>query len=309
MLRYHTLKERKAIFRSFTSLSVEEFEQLADILRNDWKTAQRLRHKQADRKRKEGGGRDLSLNTVEDQLLLTLVWLKLYSVYLILEHLFGVDESTVSRTIVSMLPLLHARFTLPEHQGRRKIKTIEELKKFLPKDIDLDDILADATEQSILRPKHKGTRKRFHSGKQHDFTMKTQIATTRKGYVVHVSDSVGGRKHDYRLFKESALPHIVPDDSDLYVDGGYQGIQKDYPELSTKVPFKRKQGSGVISHAQKIFNKKQRRVRIRVENTLAQLKKFKVLNHTYRHDRERYGDVFNAVVNVFNFRMIARGLA
>ena len=34
MLRYHTLKERKAIFRSFTSLSVEEFQYLADHLRS-----------------------------------------------------------------------------------------------------------------------------------------------------------------------------------------------------------------------------------------------------------------------------------
>jgi hypothetical protein len=309
MMRFHTLKGRRAIFRSFTSLSVEEFERLADDLRDDWETAQQLRHKQANRRRKEGGGRNLALNTVEDQLLLTLVWLKLYSVYLILEHLFGVDESTVSRTIVNVLPLLRARFTLPEHRGRKKIKTLEELKELLPKDIDLDDILADATEQSILRPKHKRTRKSFHSGKQHDFTMKTQIATTRKGYVVHISHSVGGRKHDYRLFKESMLPHIVPDDCSLYLDGGYQGVQKDYPALSTKVPFKRKQGSGVISRSQKIFNKKQRRVRIRVENTLAQLKKFQALNQTYRHSRGYYGDVFNAVVNVFNFRMIARGLA
>jgi hypothetical protein len=309
MIRYDTLRERPAIFRSFTSLSVCEFATLADDLRGDWEVVQQSRHKQANRKRREGGGRDLALNTIEDQLLLTLVWLKLYSVYLILEHLFGIDESTVSRTIVSVLPLLRERFTLPEHQGRKKIKTLEELKKFLPNDIDLDDILADATEQSILRPKHKGTRKRFHSGKQHDFTMKTQIATTRKGYVVHVSDSVGGRRHDYRLFKESGLADIIPTASDLYVDGGYQGIQKDYPELASRIPFKKKQGSGMITHSQKILNKKQRRVRIRVENTLAQLKKFHVLSHTYRHARGRYNDAFRAVVNVFNFRMHARGFA
>lgn len=307
MLRYHALKERKAIFRSFTSLSVEEFQALADALRSDWVKAQCQRHKQRRRRRAEGAGRKLALDTVEDALLLTLVWLKLYSVYLILEHLFSIDESTVSRTITGMLPLLRERFTLPEHRGRKKIKTLDELKQLLP-DVNIDDILADATEQPILRPKHKGTRKRFHSGKAHDFTMKTQIATTRKGYILHVSDSIGGRRHDYRLFKQSGLRAVIPRESRFYGDLGYEGVRRDYPEIASRIPARRPHG-GDLSHAQKMANRELRRVRIRVENTFAQLKKYGVLKDTYRHARSRYNNVFVAVANIFNFRMLQRGFA
>ncbi len=307
MLRYRALKERQAIFRSFTSLSVAEFEALADELRGDWKKAQRQRHKRRNRERAQGGGRKLALNTIEDALLLTLVWLKLYSVYLVLEHLFNIDESTVSRTITGMLPLLHARFTLPEHRGRKKIKTLEELKQLLP-DVDIDAILADATEQPILRPKHKGTRKRYHSGKAHDFTIKTQIATTRKGYILHVSDSIGGRRHDYRLFKRSGLRSVIPRSTPFYGDLGYEGVRRDYSDITTRIPARRPH-RGDLSRAQKLANRQLRKVRIRVENTFAQLKKYGVLRDTYRHARSRYNDVFVAVANIFNFRMLQRGFA
>jgi len=127
-------------------------------------------------------------------------------------------------------------FQDPRKSGRKKITTVEELKKLFP---DLDDILADATEQVIPRPEKKRKQRPYHSGKKRKFTVKTQIATARNGYILHVSPTVGGRTHDYTLFKKSGLPaqqqaglpQLVPKDASLYVDGGYQGVQKDYPNL------------------------------------------------------------------------------
>jgi hypothetical protein len=309
MLRYHSLRQRPRCFQSFTSLTVEEFDRLVDDIRDDWIRQRQERLKPfTERKRKEGGGRKQALQTLEDQLLLTLSWVRIYPVYLILEYLFNVDESTVSRTIVSITVLLKDRYTLPARLPRKKIRTLDELKELLP-DVDLDAVLADATEQVILRPKDKRKRKPYHSGKQQDFTEKTQIATTQKGYVLHVSDSMGGRRHDYTLFKRSRLPQVIPKDVPLYVDTGFQGVKTDYPDLRVEIPFKRKKGQGDLSRPQKIYNKKQRRVRIRVENTIAQLKKYQILNQTYRHARERYNAVFRFVANILDFRMLSRGLA
>jgi hypothetical protein len=309
MLRYHSLRQRPRCFLSFTSLTVEEFNRLVDTIRDDWMRQRQERLKPfEERKRKEGGGRKHALQTLEDQLLLTLSWARIYPVYLILEYLFGIDESTVSRTIVSITVLLKDRYTLPARLPRKKIRTLDELKELLP-DVDLDAVLADATEQVILRPKDKRKRKPYHSGKQQDFTQKTQIATTRNGYVLHVSDSIGGRRHDYTLFKRSKLPHVIPRDVPLYVDIGFQGVKTDYPDLHVEIPFKRKKGQGDLSHSQKTYNTKQRRIRIRVENTIAQLKKYQVLNQTYRHARERYNTVFRFVANILDFRMLSRGFA
>lgn len=308
MMRYHTLRQRARQFHSFTGLTVEEFDRLVALIRHDWivKRQELLTQRNPHRKRREGGGRKFALPTLEDQLLLALVWSRLYLVYFVLEHLFGVDESTVSRTIQRIQPLLQDRFILPERLPKKKIRTLEELKEFLPSDIDLDDILADGTEQAIPRPQKKRKRNAHHSGKKKRFTIKTQIATTRKGYVIHVSKPVPGRMHDYTLFKESILSTIVPRESRLYGDSGYQGVQKDFPFLQSVIPYKRTRNHGELTRSEKIQNTKQRRIRVTIEHTLSRLKKYRVLAEPYRHSLQNYESAFRFVANVVNFRMIQR---
>lgn len=304
---YHSLKLRPKHFLSFTGLKVEEFDRLVALIRPDWinQRIDRLNKNNPHRKRKIGGGRKFALPLLEDQLLLTLVWSKLYFSYFVFEYLFGVDESTVSRIVNHIPLLLQDRFVFedPRKSGRKKITTIEELKKLFP---DIDDILADATEQVIPRPQSKRKRRPYHSGKKRKFTVKTQIATSRNGYILHVSPTVGGRTHDYKLFKKSGLPQLVPKDSSIFVDGGYQGIQKDYPNLSALIPFKRHRGKNELTRSEKIFNKKQRRIRIKAENAIALLKKYNVLSQIYRHSLRNYNHTFRFVANIVDFRMICR---
>lgn len=307
-MRYNSLRLRPKCFLAFTGLTVEEFDRLVALIHSDWITQrhERLEKQNPHRKRNEGGGRKYSMETLEDQLLLVLVWSRLYLIYLTIEYLFGVDESTVSRTIQRIQPLLQDRFMLPERLPQKKIRTIEELKKFLPPDIDLNDILADATEQVMPRPEKKRKRKPYHSGKKRKFTLKTQIAVTKKGFIIHVSPTIGGRTHDYKLFKKTQLPQLVPEDSTLYVDNGYQGIKKDYPDLAVSIPFKRHRNHTILTRSEKIFNKKQRKVRIKVENSIAKLKKYSVLSGVYRHSLQNYNRTFRFVANIVNFRMIQR---
>lgn len=306
MMRYNSLRQHPIHFQSFTGLKVEEFNRLIALIKYDWISdrLQRLPHK--GRKRKIGGGRKYALETIEDQLLLTLVWSRLYPVYLTMEYLFSVDESTVSRTIRRIQPLLRDRFTLPERLPHKKVKTLEELKKYLPPDINLDDILADATEQIIQRPQDGRKRRPYHSGKKRRFTAKTQIATTRKGYTIHVSQTVGGRMHDYKLFRRSRLPDVIPKDSSFYADNGFNGTSKDYPQIRSVLPFKRSRNQEKLVRSKKIFNKKQRRIRIRVENTLAHLKQFKSLSGIYRHSLHNYNQNFRFIANIVDFRMLQR---
>lgn len=307
-MRYLTLRNRPKCFQAFSGLRVEEFDQLVTVLRGDWllQREQRLEHANPKRQRQPGAGRKLSLPALEDQLLLVLVWSRLYPVYLVLEYLFAIDESTVSRTIRQIQPLLQSKYILPKRLPRKKVRSLEELKGYLPPGIELDDILIDATEQVIPRPVSKRKRKPYHSGKKRKFTLKTQLTTTKQGLIIHLSDTVGGRMHDYKLFQQSGLPEIIPKGSKLYLDGGYQGIRKDFPALIVAIPFKRHRGKAELAHSEKIYNKKQRRVRIRVENTLAKLKKYQVLSQTYRHSLQNYNQTFRFVANIVNFRMLQR---
>lgn len=307
-MNYTSLRGRPRCFLAFTGLKVEEFDRLAALIRPDWvsQRQERLEKNNPNRQRKEGGGRKYSLKTLEDQLLLVLVWSRLYLIYLTIEYLFGIDESTVSRTIQRIQPLLQDKFMLPERLPQRKIRTIEELKKFLPPDLDLDDILVDATEQPIPRPEKKRKRTKHHSGKKKRFTLKTQMATTKQGFILHLSRASPGRQHDYKLFKASALPKIIPKNSRLFGDSGYQGIQKDFPELHSVIPCKRTRKHQELTRSEKIRNTKQRKIRVKVEHTLSRLKKYRVLAETYRHSLQNYNQTFRFVANIVNFRMIQR---
>lgn len=307
MMRYNSFRHRPKHFLAFTGLKVEEFDRLIADLRSDWENQRikRLTKNNPHRKRKIGAGRKKALTILEDQLLLVLIWSKLYPIYLMLEYLFGIDESTVKRTIDEIIPLLSGRFIFqdPRKSGRKKITTIEELKEIIP---NLDKILADATEQPIPRPKKKKERKKYHSGKKKRFTLKTQIATNSSGIIVNLSRASPGRVHDYKVFKSSSLPKIIPENSKLYLDSGYQGVQKDFPTLSAIIPHKRTRNHKELTHSEKIQNTKQRRVRVKVEHTLSKLKKYNVLALTYRHSLQNYNTVFAFVANIVNFRMLQR---
>jgi translation initiation factor 1 (eIF-1/SUI1) len=306
-MRFNSLKQRPRYFLSFTGLTVEEFTQLVAKIKQDWLNYQieRLNKNNPYRKRKIGGGRKKELSTLEDQLLLVLVWSKLYPAYLFLEYLFGIDESTICRTIQETLPILQSKFILPERRKGKKITSIEEFKEFFP-DIDLDKILGDTTEQRIPRPEKKTKRKKHHSGKKKAFTMKTQLITNRQGIILYLPRASPGRTHDYKVFKESNLAKLISKENKVYLDSGYQGVQKDFPDLNAVIPHKRTRNHKELSRSQKIQNTKQRKIRVKIEHTISRLKKFRVLGDIYRHSLQNYNPAFRFVANIVNFRMLQR---
>lgn len=312
-MRYFNLRKQPRHFQVLTGLKVDEFDRLVALIKPSWETQrlQTLKNNRPDRQRKIGGGRKRILNTLEEQFLLCLIWAKLYPSYLVLEYFFGLDESTACRTIheLTRLPILQSLLPFPDPRkvpGKKKVRTLEDLKKLLPPDINLDDILGDATEQPIPRPAKKLKRNKHHSGKKKRFTVKTQLATTRQGVVLHVSQTVPGRGHDFKLFKASILPKIIPKTSRLYLDSGYQGIRRDFPDLNSSLPVKRTRSHRELTRSEKIRNKKQRRIRVVVENTIAKLKKYNCLSSIYRHSLQNYNPTFKFVATIVNFRTLQR---
>jgi len=308
MMRYNNLKQRPRHFLSFTGLTVAEFDKLVKDNQQDWQEQriQRLLKNNPKRQRKIGGGRKFALQTLEDQLLLTLILAKHYCSCLLLEYLFDIDSSTVCRTAHTLMSLIKKDGKYIINLGPRpskKITTLEELRKAIP---DLDEILADCTEQKIPRPQKKAKRSKHHSGKKKAFTVKTQIAATKQGLIVNVGKPIPGRQHDYKIFKESNLPKIIQKNVKLYLDSGYQGVQKDFPNLNTSIPHKRTRNSQPLTRSQKIQNKKQRKIRVAIEHTLSQLKKFQILHQTYRNSLQNYETTFGFVANIVNLRMLWR---
>jgi len=302
MFRFESLSKRPRHFLNFTGLTVPEFLKLKNSIKEDWQAIRTAKFK-TNRVRRVGGGRKLALEQLEDRLLVFLVYAKLYSSYLLLEYLFGVDESNICRIIQEWSPILSKKIIINRHG--KKITSLEELKELIP---DLEEVLVDATEQKIPRPQKKQIRKKHHSGKKKAFTIKTQILTNGQGLILHASNSIPGRGHDYKHFQNTPVPKWLERHPEIeaFGDSGYQGVNKDYPPANFKIPIRRNRAKRTLTRSEKIRNTKQRKRRVKIEHTYAQLKKFKILSDIYRNSKEHYSAIFKSVAFVVNLRMLER---
>jgi len=303
MIRYNSLSKRPRHFQNFTGLTINEFNKLVKSIKNDWLEQKQSKYKQTNRIRKIGGGRKLILSDFNDRLLVFLIYAKLYSSYLMLEYLFNVDESTICRIIQEFMPILSSKIII--NRSGKKITTLDELKEAIP---DLDEILIDATEQKVNRPKKKKIRNKYHSGKQKAHTIKTQIITDKNGLILSASDSIPGRTHDYKYFKESNIVKWLEQNPDIAIlaDSGYQGVNKDYPNIKFKIPVKRTRTKKELSRSEKIYNTKQRKKRIKVEHTFSYMKKYQILAGKYRNLKDNYSAMFQSIAFLTNLRMLER---
>ncbi len=120
---------------------------------------------------------------------------------------------------------------------------------------------------------------------------------TAKGNIICVA--IGkGRKHDFRLFKESKTrlhPALK-----LKADCGYQGIQKLH--RGSEVPHKRSKKKP-LTQAQKAYNRSISTERVLVEHVIRKLKVFRILSERYRNRRKRFGLRVNLIAGILNYEL------
>lgn len=302
MLNFKSLAKQPMHFANFTGLSVTEAQNLIKLLQPDW-TRQRQANLKTSRQRKIGGGRKLDIPDFADRLLVFLIYAKVYPTYLFLEYLFNVDQSNICHIVQEMTPLLSA--TIVINRNHKRVRTLKDLREAIP---DLDEVLIDATEQRINRPQKKRLRKKHHSGKKRDFTLKEQIVVTKQKIILHVADSSPGCVHDYQYFKQTGVGKWLERNPQIKAraDLGYQGTAKDYPKATIILPVKRNRWKKALTRSEKINNTKKARARMPVENNIANLKKFKILAEKYRNLKKHYSAIFKSVCFLSNFRTLAR---
>lgn len=108
-----------------------------------------------------------------------------------------------------------------------------------------------------------------------------------------------GRKHDYRVLKESDV-HIHPEVK-TKLDSGYQGFQKVH--RLTELPFKGSKKNPLLKH-QRRHNYLLASQRIKVEHVIRRLKIFRLLSERYRNRRRRFGLRVNLIAGIYNFELL-----
>lgn len=307
IISYTKLKRQPRILKSFAGVTTQEFEELEAKAEPLWQEQEFNRLNRPDRQRAIGGGQQKAL-LFREQLLMTLIWLRLYLVLEALGYLFGVNKSTVSRYTNSVLPVLRQvgegtlGWSEPPKRGQGK-----SLDKVLREEPDLFAYV-DAAEQRIRRSSDKEQQKEDYSGKKRQHTRKTQFTVNEDGIVRDLSLSSPGSKHDRKHFSESGVVTKIPKETTVGGDAGYQGIQHDLPEHSVITPFK-KSKHHPLTEEEKLLNQEFSRGRIIVENTICQFKHFRVLAERFRHDVDKYDNAMRSVLAIVNPRIQKRVVA
>lgn len=296
MITYDEVRQRAEGFRSLTGLSVEEFEELAQELGEEYDRAEEERLARPDRRRRRGAGRKFRLD-LRGRLLLFLTWLRVYPSYRVMGLLFDFDKSSICRNLKAMARLVQrvTRRALPDVSKDLGSDDLEALQRAFPG----MRAIVDATEQRIRRPKGDTAQKAHYSGKKKAHTRKTQIVVNREGRIQHVSASVPGSMNDLTLERQSGVDGKLPDQVVLQGDGGFQGVQKDNPRRGVLLPHRKPRG-GKLSRRGKRHNRRLGQVRVVVEHTFAHMKIFQVMYQVYRHLRDSYTSTVEIVAGLVN---------
>src|SRR6478752_3351895 len=166
MLSYERLSKKPLLFKSFTGLTVHEFDDIYNkkIAKKYHKhEIQRLSKRNKGRERDIGAGRPFKLD-LENRFLMLLVYYRLYITYTLAGFLFNLDQSNICRGIQKIEPLIRKCVPIPQkiYPITKRLQTPEEVEKYFPGFL----AFIDSTEQQIPRPVDKNRRKMYFSGKK-----------------------------------------------------------------------------------------------------------------------------------------------
>ena len=292
-----------------TGVSQKEFDRLLPEFTRSLESAQQQRYRQhqRQRRRRPGGGRKGVLSVPELKLFFLLFYLKNYPTFDVLGSLFNISPSKAEEQVMKLIPILkqveqHLHVLPHRHFKPRQNddQSTEKVKK----------IIIDATERPCSRPQHGRRQKNYYSGKKHAHTLKNTVVAAVHGGIDAIGPTAAGHRHDYALLKEELNPEEPGLSSvEVYVDLGYQGIEKDYPKLhKIHIPDKKPRKSEAnpnptLTPKQKKKNRAISRIRVAVEHLIGDLKNFQILTSKFRNHIANLGDqVILVVAGLCNLR-------
>ena len=234
----------------------------------------------------------------------------------VLGAVFGIDQAAVSRYLKVIDEMLEG--TLPTANSVSgeisAAPTKEEFKKIVPGP-DGGKIFADGTHCPVQRPSERTVRRMKYSGKKKKFTNNTNVYANENGVIIGISKSTVGSVGDITLLKERPMPfgrwEEVMHDPDLpeaqrchvFVDRGYQGIEKHLPGTTPEIPHK-KSKKAPLTPEQREHNHRIHSERVLVEHTIGRLKRYARLSDPYDGNAAQFNREFNVLTGLVNLDLL-----
>jgi hypothetical protein len=97
----------------------------------------------------------------------------------------------------------------------------------------------------------------------------------------------------------------MPKDVVNVYDRGYLGVEKDFPEQKSSLPYKKKRNQKELPQEEKEYNKIHSKKRIIVEHTIiCKMKKYRIMSDIFRNRLRKYDKVSDIVAGLVNYRIM-----
>lgn len=158
MLTHKSLSTDPALFAELTNVSPDEFGKLIDELREPYLSVLHARRDRPTRRRAIGGGRQHKLS-LDDRLLLTLIYAHAPLTQPLLGTLFGINDSNISRELQErMLPALeqvgwkdlHSKVEARRRSPRRGIERFNTVPELLEEYPALQGVLDERAQTEAV---------------------------------------------------------------------------------------------------------------------------------------------------------------
>ena len=126
---------------------------------------------------------------------------------------------------------------------------------------------------------------------------------SNQGVIIHKTKSIKGHRHDYSIHKKNHP--VTPKQVVSVFDLGYVGVEKDYPEQLSSLPYKKKKDQE-LSQEGKEYNHNHSRKRVVIEHTICRIKKHRIMSDVFRNSLKKYDKVSDIVSGLVNYRIMNR---
>lgn len=201
----------------------------------------------------------------EQEILLTLIYLRHNVAHPVVGALFGVSADTSEKVFYEVIAVLQEVCPAERWNAEKHWKKGEP--SWTP--TDPDRVLIDSFETPVPRPSQDEAQRHCYSRKKKRHTLKSQVVTNGDGEILEIDPGHRGPRSDKKLYEASGVAKRYPA-AEKQADLGYQGLG------DLKVPHMRPKG-GTLSADQLEANRQHARVRVRVEHGIRRLKAFRIL--------------------------------
>jgi hypothetical protein len=272
-------------------ISYEQLLELIEYLKLLEKRENEQREKKKIRLNQSGGGRYEKISK-EEQIILTLFYLRHHLNFQLLALMFKVSESTANNIFHKWQKLLES--ALPSSLLEQVKKCGENLEQMLKILTDYE-LIVDTEEQPIERSLDYQEQKKYFSGKKGTQTLKNQVIGLPKGKdIVDVVAGERGPKADINIWRESA--EKFDEKQKFSADKAYVG------EGQIRTP-KKKPKNSELTQEEKEKNREISSERIFIEHLIRIIKIFRVMGERFRLKKEEYESVFLSVCGLVRLRM------